>query len=81
MKYLLIEHSDGLDKPVVTVCLTSQRRDMLTIRAIYGDHAVESVSLEVDTIPEIETLRKEGIVHFEGDPSIEWLDAKEVIER
>jgi hypothetical protein len=66
MKYLLIEHGDGTDEAVMTICDTPETRERLTRAAISDEPS--------DADSDIEQLRENGIVHFEGDPSLEWLN-------
>ena len=66
MKYLLIEHGDGTDEAVLTICDTPETRERLTRAAISDEPS--------DADSDIEQLRENGIVHFEGDPSLEWLN-------
>jgi len=65
MKYLLIEHRGGGDPALLTICDTPEARERLTRETIYGD--------ETAPCPELEDLRENGIVYFEGDPPLQWL--------
>jgi hypothetical protein len=72
MKYILIEHSDGNDPKRLQIFDTVDARARATREAILGppDDANEG------PCPELLKLSVDGIVHFEGDPSIEWIDAE-----
>jgi len=79
MIYLLIEHGDGTAPKKITFCDTFRERELLTLRAIYSDP--EALDPEKVAIPELRDLRDKGICHFEGDPSIEWMDASHSVSR
>lgn len=65
-KYVLIEHGHGPEDPArLTICANLLQLETATANAIYGDPAA--------FCPELVILRAEGIIHFEGDPPIEWL--------
>lgn len=63
--YLLIVHGENGDGAMVSVHATTEERDRATTKVIMGDENAEC--------PELVTLREDGIVTFEGDPSVEWI--------
>lgn len=65
MKYLLIEHGDGIDPAKITICETPESRERLTRETICGDAEAPC--------PGLDDLRDDGVVHFEGDTSLSWL--------
>lgn len=73
MKYILIENSDGNDPKKVSIFLSSASRAKYTRELILADD-YES------PCPELIRLENDGIVTFEGDPSLEWIDAEVFIE-
>ncbi len=68
MKYILLEHADGNDPKVLRIFDTPEERIKATREAIVGE-------ANNDPVPELNTLAQCGIVHFEGDPPLEWIDA------
>ncbi len=72
MKYILLEHANGNDPKVLRIFDTPEARAQATRNAILGDPEGDIMAIEC---PELDTLAQCGIVHFEGDPSVEWIDA------
>lgn len=73
-KYVLIEHGHGPEDPAkLTICKSIAQLKRMTAQAIYGD--------EYAACPECEVLDKNGIVHFEGDPPVEWLIVSEITNK
>ncbi len=71
MKYILLEHADGNDPKQLRIFDTVDARARATREAILG-----TIADTDEPCPELLELATEGIVHFEGDPSIEWIDAE-----
>ena len=75
MNYYLIQWcDDGL--PHVNKFKTCEERKVATCEAINGVYG----SLEMETFENYEEkdLKEKGIVSFEGDPPIEWLEGEEL---
>ena len=70
MKYILIEHADGNDPYQVQIFNTPQERERATVEAIMGPDGKRE-----DVTGDMETLMEDKILHFEGDPSLEWIEA------
>lgn len=69
-KYILIEHADGNDPWQLRIFDTAEERVQATVEATLGpDGKREDMRAELATLTEYKRL------HFEGDPSLEWIDA------
>ena len=70
MKYLLISYTD--DGAVIENCVSTESRILKTCKAIYGD----TIKASVKSFMEYEfcDLKSKGIVTFEGDPPVAWMD-------
>lgn len=69
MKYLLVEHGDAGEPKRIRIFETAGGRAHATREAILGpDNAGKYC-------PELLELAASGCVHFEGDPTLEWIDA------
>lgn len=77
MKYLLIEDNDGPGAKV-TICDTPEERNRRTLEVIYGD-SVGVAQHQDAAASDLDTLEDERTLSFEGDPSIHWIDATEVV--
>lgn len=77
MKYLLIEHGEALDPHRVRIFEHVDARARATREAILGPPNEQN---QDTPCPELLTLSTEGRVDFEGDPSLEWIDAEVVDE-
>lgn len=64
-KYQLILHGEDGDETVETFD-TPEARDRATFNAIY--HGIDFDP----NAPDLEVLREDGIIYFEGDPPLEW---------
>lgn len=73
MRYILIEHGEGSDPKRLRIFNTVDARARATREAILGPPSEENKDLPC---PELLTLATDGIVDFECDPSIEWIDAE-----
>jgi hypothetical protein len=73
MKYILIEHGEGNDPKQLRVFDTLADRARATREAILGPPDAQNKDLPCDDLLELAT---DGIVHYEGDPSLEWIDAE-----
>lgn len=70
LQYALIENTcDGF--AVLHICKTKKERDAKTLTAIYGTEPI-SKEQKACAMSELKTLREDGILTFEGDPSLEW---------
>lgn len=77
MKYLLIEDTDGPGSRV-TICDTPEERNRRTLEAIFGDPEEVDKALR-EGCADLVTLEDERTLSFEGDPSLHWIDAVEVV--
>lgn len=73
MKYILLQHADGNDPKQLRIFDTVDARARATREALIGPHDDDNKDVQC---PELLTLATDGIVHFEGDPSLEWIDAE-----
>lgn len=72
MKYILIEHGDGNPKQL-TIFNTVEDRAKATREAILGPSDEDNKNIQC---PELLKLATDGVVTFEGDPPLEWIDAE-----
>lgn len=73
MKYILLQHADGNDPKQLRIFDTVDARARATREALIGPADDDNKD---EPCPELLTLATDGIVHFEGDPSLEWIDAE-----
>ena len=73
MKYILLQHADGDDPKQLRIFDTVDARARATREALIGPPDDDNKDVQC---PELLTLATDGIVHFEGDPSLEWIDAE-----
>jgi hypothetical protein len=73
MKYILLEHADGNDPKQLRIFDTPDARARATREAILGPPDADNTNLPC---PELLTLATDGIVRFEGDPGLQWIDAE-----
>lgn len=73
MKYILIEHTDGNDPIQLRIFDNVADRAKATREAILGPP--DDDNKETDC-PDLLTLAADGRVDFEGDPSLQWIDAE-----
>ena len=70
--FVLIEHSDSDDLPwQFRFFKTKEERLQATKEMIFDDHADDEEHV-AEMAGYVECLEDEGILRFEGDPSIEW---------
>lgn len=69
VKYVLIANGEGNDPATITICNTEHERELATREAIFGGDNRGIVCFE------LAELKENGIVHFEGDPSLAWKTA------
>jgi len=72
MKYLLIENADGYANRV-RIFNDPGERAKATREAILGPPSDDNKDLPC---PELLKLAADGVVDFEGDPSLQWIDAE-----
>lgn len=75
LRYLLIQRGESSDPTAVTTYATKAAREMATLFAIFGEYESVNGSHELEMRTTLEVLAEHGRLDFEGDPSIEWLDA------
>jgi hypothetical protein len=73
MLYILILNGEGNDPRQVKVFDSPDARARATRDAILDPDSIENQGVPC---PDLLTLASEGVVHFESDPSIEWLDVE-----
>ncbi len=72
MKYVLLEHADGNDPKQLRLFDTVDARARATREAILGAPSADNKDTPC---PELLELAANGIVDFEGEPSLEWFCA------
>lgn len=75
MNYLLIEDNEPGQGATVTICSTAAARNRATLKAIYGAPLRLTPDMEACALSQLMELKEHGVLHFEGDPSIRWMDA------
>lgn len=73
IKYILIEHADGNDPKQLRIFDNVADRATATREAILGPPDAHNKDMQC---PDLLILADEGRVDFEGDPSLEWIDAE-----
>lgn len=77
MKYLLIAETDDNNRTFqVFIFENEEQRIKQTLQLIFGNPEDESIEAQYT----IELLKEEHRISFEGDPSIEWIDAISVCD-
>lgn len=71
LRFILIEHGEAGEPKRLTAFRTNAERETATLDAIFGEH--EPVTPEMRRTMAV--LYGDRVIHFEGDPSVEWIDA------
>lgn len=76
-KYVLVVHGESGEPAGVTIHRTKEDRTRATLSAIFGESDPVNGSHEEEMRKSLEILERDGLLDFEGDPSIEWHTAHE----